>query len=167
MSYIIDSIERPIRHFNKFQENIAKKVKKIGGSGKIHGCIIDIDFYNHLYINPTDMKITAYWATDMVNKVIYSNIPLLLQEKCPNIYMKYLKCYEGKKNNPFIPTKTNQEVPGSQFYLEKDIYSVSRQIKKLQKINDKILTIWCDIMPSEDNKKIANTKLMAANKTKG
>ena len=40
--------------------NISKVIKSIGGDGSIHGCIVDIDYYNHIYINPVDGKITEY-----------------------------------------------------------------------------------------------------------
>ena len=30
--------------------NISKVIKSIGGDGSIHGCIVDIDYYNHIYI---------------------------------------------------------------------------------------------------------------------
>lgn len=36
--------------YDNYQKEIAKEIIKISGSGNIHGCIIDIDYYNHLYI---------------------------------------------------------------------------------------------------------------------
>ena len=49
-------------------------------SGRIHGCIIDIDFYNHVYVNPVNMKVTGYYALDIINKKVYGNIPELLKQ---------------------------------------------------------------------------------------
>ena len=66
-------IKEPLDKYTRYQEKIAEKIKKIGGSGNIHGCIIDIDFFNHVYINPNDMKITGYRASDMVNKLFLSS----------------------------------------------------------------------------------------------
>ena len=32
-------------------------------------------------------------------------------------------------------------------YLERDIYKMSREVKKMQKLNDGILTVWLDVVP--------------------
>ena len=42
------NIERLIGKYNNALKIISEKIKKIGGSGKIHGCIVDIDFFNHI-----------------------------------------------------------------------------------------------------------------------
>ena len=43
MDAIITYIEAPLNKYTTYQEKIAKEIKKIGGSGRIHGCIIDVD----------------------------------------------------------------------------------------------------------------------------
>ncbi len=75
MDRMVAEIQKPLRLFTAYQEQIAKAVRQIGGSGRIHGCIIDIDYYNHLYINLSDISVTPYWASDMVNKRVYPSIP--------------------------------------------------------------------------------------------
>ena len=40
-------------------------------SGKVHGCIVDIDFFNHIYLNPFDGTITPYSALSMDMKYAY------------------------------------------------------------------------------------------------
>lgn len=29
----------------------------------------DIDFYNHVYVNPVDGTISCYWASDIIHKI--------------------------------------------------------------------------------------------------
>ena len=140
---IITYIEAPLNKYTTYQEKIAKEIKKIGGSGRIHGCIIDVDYYNHIYVNPVDLTVTSYWAKDIINKNVYSNIPALLEAKCPELYSNYLKVIEGKKSSPLMVKKVKKEVVLlPQKYLETDIYKASREIKKMQKLTSNILTTW-------------------------
>lgn len=143
MDAMITYIEAPLNKYTTYQEKIAKEIKKIGGSGRIHGCIIDVDYYNHIYVNPVDLTVTSYWAKDIINKNVYSNIPALLEAKCPKLYSNYLKVIEGKKSSPLMVKKVKKEVVLlPQKYLETDIYKASREIKKMQKLTSNILTTW-------------------------
>lgn len=151
MDSMIASIETPLKKYTAYQESIADEIKKIGGSGRIHGCIIDIDFYNHVYVNPIDMTVRGYWASDIINKLVYPNIPALLKQECPELYANYMKLIEGEKSNPLAVKRTKHEVSLlPQEYLETDIYKASREIKKMQKLNSNVLTTWYDIIPERN-----------------
>ena len=145
MDTMIASIDTPLKRYTSYQESIANEIKKIGGSGRIHGCIIDIDYFNHVYVNPVDMTIRSYWAANIFYKIAYSSISDLLKDKCPELYNNYLKVIEGDKSNPLIQKQVNVELAlQPQIYLETDIYKVSREIKKMQKLSSNILTTWYD-----------------------
>ena len=68
------------------QQRISEFIKHLGGSGKIHGCIVDVErpnelegfSYCHLFVNPIDGKVTPYFAYD-VNQELYTKILRLLQ----------------------------------------------------------------------------------------
>ena len=90
MDKVIEYIKKPLDEFTKIQEKIANEVKAIGGSGKIHGAIVDIDFYNHIYINPYDLTITGYYALDVIYKRVFSSVTELLKVNCPSLYHNYL-----------------------------------------------------------------------------
>lgn len=145
MDSMIASIETPLKKYTAYQESIADEIRNIGGSGRIHGCIIDIDYYNHVYVNPVDMTVRSYWASDIVNKFVYPTVTALLKAKCPELYANYLKSVKGEKSNPLAVKQTKNEVSLlPQGYLEIDIYKASREIKKMQKLSSNILTIWYD-----------------------
>lgn len=151
MDSMIASIDTPLKKYTAYQESIADEIRKIGGSGRIHGCIIDIDFYNHVYVNPIDMTVRGYWASDIINKLVYPNIPALLKKECPELYANYMKLIEGEKSNPLAVKQTKHEVSLlPQEYLETDIYKASREIKKMQKLNSNVLTTWYDIIPERN-----------------
>lgn len=143
MDKVISYIKTPLDNFSNYQKQIADEIKAIGGSGNIHGAIIDIDFFNHLYVNPVDLTVTAYWASDIVNKVIFEDTPALLQSNCPNIYANYLKQIESKSETALVLNKSSIVKP-AQLYLDTDIYRASREIKKLQKLSSNILSVWIE-----------------------
>ena len=148
MDAMIALIEIPLKKYTAYQESIANEIKKIGGNGRTHGCIIDIDYYNHVYVNPVDMTVTGYWAVDIINKFIYPNITELLKAECPELYANYLKLIEGEKTSSFMERQIKNEVVLlPQKYLETDIYKASREIKKMQKLSSKVLTTWYDNIP--------------------
>ena len=147
MDAMIAYIRIPLDKYISYQKRISNEIKKIGGSGRIHGCIIDVDFYNHVYVNPGDMSVTAYWAYDVILKYIYSDIPTLLKEKCPILYSNYLLLLElQEKTDSLVMAQPKNKISiAPQLYLETDIYRVSREIKKMQKLNSNILTTWYEI----------------------
>lgn len=144
MDIVIDFLNSPLTAYTKIQKEISSEIIKIGGSGKIHGCIIDIDFYNHVYVNPSDLKITGYWASDIINKVVYDSIPKLLEERCPQIFSQYQSQLQSTKRlNEISIYAINDNVLSKKInYVETDIYQMSREIKKMQKLQSNILSYW-------------------------
>lgn len=143
MDQMIATIKPPMDKYTAFQEKVASTIQKIGGYGRIHGCIIDINFFNHVYVNPIDLNVTGYWASDVVQKVVYPNIPSLLKEQCPQLYTNYQKLIEGKRTDPLMAKqKETQLAMVPQLYLDTDIYKASREISKMQRLGSRILTIW-------------------------
>lgn len=147
MGHEITSFREALDKYTKVQEKIATEVRTFGGDGHIHGCIIDIDFYNHVFFNPIDGKITAYWASDIINKVVYPNVPALLKDRDSYCYNRY-KLLVKDKNKPLkmIPAGTGKEIaliPTE--YKNTDIYAISGMVKKLQKLYLGVLTIWKEL----------------------
>lgn len=144
MDSVVAFIKKPLDTYTSIQEKIASEIKKIGGSGNIHGCIIDIDWFNHVYVNPIDMRIIGYWASDIINKKIYPTVPALLKKECPALYARYTKLL--KENSQSLCTLEKRENNDldlfSQNYFDTDIYTLSGEVKKMQKLNYNILATW-------------------------
>lgn len=72
MSLYVQNICKLLEKYTGVQNRLAMFIKNIGGSGKVHGCIIDVDrpqkeneySYCHLFVNPLDGKVTPYYAND-------------------------------------------------------------------------------------------------------
>lgn len=142
------SVKLFLNSYSEYQKKVSKEIKSIGGSGYIHGCIIDIDFYNHIYINPLDGTITPYSAESMVEKHVYNNTISLLKYECKDLYKNYKFLTSNKNNKKLELAVINNDLIESSetvFVPQTDIYRVSRIIKSFQyttKYN--IVRLWND-----------------------
>ena len=140
--------------YRSAQERIAKAVRSFGGGGTIHGYIVDIDFYNHIMLNPIDGKITFYYSPYFGLVQEYNTIYELLSARKPELLeqsLKQAKLIEGNDDS-MVFTK---EVPKSG-YVQVDIknspYIGSMKMNQLQRLFDaKVLRDWDDSLPTVSN----------------
>lgn len=156
------SVSMFLSKYDSFQKKVSKEIKLIGGSGTIHGCIVDIDYNNHLYINPLDGKITAYYAKSMTEKYVYNSLTSLLKYKCPNLYLNFEKLLVDNNSNSLVIY--NQNLPISKewtFVPETYMYKTSRIIKGLQFTTEyNIVRIWNDNFVQEPS--VENGRLIVS-----
>lgn len=129
---------------------VSKIVKTIGGDGTIHGCIVDIDYYNHIYINPVDGKVTPYFAYDTEKKYVYQDLYTLLEEKKPSLLPGYIAWQRVNPDNNMLVVKNTTVANAAVLVTDRNIYRVSRVLKTIQYLlfqdivrdwNDKLLYI--------------------------
>ena len=89
-----------------------------------------------------DGKITGYFALDIIDKYVYPSVEALLEAKTPWLYDNYKKLLGERQSNLPILSRNNTVATTPQEYLETDIYKVSREIKKMQRLESNILTTW-------------------------
>lgn len=130
------SIKMFLSKYNQYLQNVSEEIKLIGGSGKIHGCIVDIDFNNHLYVNPIDGTINPYFAVSVTNKYVYKNLLTLLKENCPEIFDNYERTIDlsdelAEKGRLII--SSNNSIKAKKVYVtDTEMYRVSNIFKSLQ-----------------------------------
>lgn len=146
MDKVISRLSAPLTRYTAVQKKISDAVKSIGGSGRIHGCIVDIDFYNHVYINPVDLTVTPYYALNMVYKWVFDSIPTLLEEHSPELFKNYKQMLESNSDFSLVPAEVSHLLSSQSVseYFETDIYKASREISKMQKLNNNVLSFWDD-----------------------
>ncbi|MBQ7653071.1 MAG: hypothetical protein IJS93_01720 [Clostridia bacterium] len=143
----VDAIKLYLAEYYETQKKYAEFVKEFGGQGTIHGCIIDIDFYNHIYMNPIDGKIIPYYAYDIIDKVVFKDIKSLLKNKCPSLYVSYKKCVSSTNKEQLLRMegKDNKNDTETKEYYDTDIYRISRIIKSLQfTLRYSLVRVWDD-----------------------
>lgn len=131
-----------ISPYRNAQEQIAEAVKAFGGDGTIHGCIIDIDFFNHIMLNPNDGSITYYYSPvfGLVEKhdsllSLLDNHNILLAEQYRNQIGS--KEYEIEK----IQSGNSGELV--EVDIKNSMYRVSSNVNQLQRLfSKKILRDW-------------------------
>ena len=155
-----DSIKDFLENYNNFLKQVSSEVIKIGGWGNVHGCIVDIDAFNHLYINPFDGSITAYYAISETNKDVYKNFISLLSIKFPNMYNNYKRLISDSKENALILYNPNDLVSEETIHnTDTIIYSFSYRISNLDYIQKNIIRRWIDDYLDKTPYKIASLLL--------
>ena len=164
------SVSLFLSKYSSFQKLVSSEVKKIGGNGTIHGSIVDIDFYSHLYLNPLDGSVTPYFAYSMVDKYVYENFPSLLKCKCPKLYENFVKLLNehSSGSNALIVMAKNLPISKKTNYVDStEIYKISKIVKGLQyttKYN--IVRLWNDAIvadASEENGRLIVSDIINPN----
>lgn len=164
MHYYYDNIDKYAKNVKQLldkyvgnQKKLSDFIKHLGGSGKIHGSIVDIDnpydwgefSYCHLFVNPIDGKITPYFARDVKTRIVYKNLKTLLESQscCKLIANNYLQLEKEAAYN-FLDVQYSEQIDKlegkSYTYDEGDyIYKISRIIKSLQYCIEKnVVRFW-------------------------
>lgn len=128
--------------YRNAQERIARLVKSFGGEGKIHGCIIDIDFLDHIMLNPSDGKVTYYHSPMFGLVKEYDTLQELLSEQAPEYLERYLaqsELPEVKRENAFLKTEKKMSVVD----IKNSPYRDSMVMNQLQRLFDaRLLRAW-------------------------
>lgn len=138
----------PVKSYNDWYEYTGKNIKM---DGKIHGCIIDLDFFNHIYVNPFDGTVASYYAISMYDKDVYKNVRSLIAAQKPEFLEAFDK--QEKVKNSLVLKDDLKSLIYNDNIISKDttkiystdMYVASRILKPLQKIYDyKVIQIWND-----------------------
>ena len=141
MANFCSAIKKGASKYFKALELLSKNIQMIGGDGEIHGSIVDIDFYNHIYLNPNDGTIHAYYSPQFGVQIKYKGVIELIKAQCPNLYINYKQL--SRKRNELILTKSN--VNDTTILYHTSFYQQSKVVKKMQYItNNNIIRFWND-----------------------
>ena len=138
------------------QRNWHDEVEHARFSGRVHGCIVDLDLFNHIYLNPFDGKITGYYAETMYSKHVYKNVASLVAAQRPEMLSGFTKNIEQGSSS--ILALANSASIQKELILNNhdidtyydivystDIYNVSNKLKPLQMVYDyKLVQVWYD-----------------------
>lgn len=155
MIFIYLQVMLPLR---KTQEKISSEIKKIGAafflSGKIHGTIIDVDYYHHIMLNPFDGTVTLYYSPIFGIVKKFDTFEELMLSVCD---MKELTSCEKEvlfSNIDLLPkgsliSKTTDEIQKivhhdmEEIDIKNSMYSISSKINQLQRLfTSNILRDW-------------------------
>ena len=142
MAHYGENIRRFATIFQSQLESISDVVKRFGGDGRIHGCIVDISFTAHLYLNLYDGTLTPYSAYSMTDKILYPTVEMLLEHSCPDLLGDYRALLDNGDTG-FPATSVSVKVPLREESTE--IYRVSREMYRIQHmLNHNVIRQWND-----------------------
>lgn len=152
-------IRKYLKPYQTQLNQISKEVQLFGGTGDIHGCIVDISFYNHVYLNPLDSKITPYYAYDTNERLVYKNIYTLLKCNEPHMLSVFDKLSKNGKisllcNGQDGNVLSNPESIDESVVIDNstEIYAMSRVMKTLQYLlNYNVIRTWNDNIIANDS----------------
>ena len=155
----VEKIQAAFRPYRNALDKIAAEVKRFGGSGYVHGSIVDIDFYNHIYLDPFDGYLMPYFAFDVTGRREFrsvqellesSPIPALGSDGKP-LLSAYTKLLDAGGVSILAPTVKEDAlaVVPMEVLDEKNIYTPSRVMKSIQYLLDKgVVRVWNDAVLS-------------------
>jgi len=147
MIFYSDAVKLIFRDYYKALNSISNSIKALGGSGNIHGCIVDIDFFNHVYLDPKDGTVKPYYAESIIDKYEYKNIKALLKAKRPDLHKNYEKLLKaGAETTLQLTENMNaKSIEISQYVPETTMYGPSKIMKSLQYLkDDNVIRYWND-----------------------
>lgn len=132
-------VKKAYRPYYEALCRISEEIKAIGGSGCIHGCIVDIDFFNHVYLNPIDGQVSFYYAEDM-----YSRVAMPLEQMLENTgHLDSYHRLQNKGNIVAINSMPNKQLIVPEIMFGTEMYEPSKALLKLQYlVEDDIIRVW-------------------------
>lgn len=126
-----------------------------GFSGRIHGCIVDLDYFNHVYLNPYDGKLVPYYAPSIYEKYPYKNVASLIADKIPDMLPSFQKAISNHTHSLITSNATQphalailSETELSTYdavVTDTKMYDISKRMKGLQSIYDHhLVEVWYD-----------------------
>lgn len=130
--------------YRQAQEEIAEAVRGFGGDGNIHGCIVDIDFTNHIMLNPNDGSLTFYYSPLFGQVQTYASIQNLLEAHSPEILEKYLSGGSTVLTR-YKPELVNATDGIVNVDTKTGMYGLSKKVQQLQRLfSCNVLREWND-----------------------
>ena len=153
---MVNNFKKILMPYRKAQEKISKSIKKFGGSGRIHGCIIDIDYFNHVLLNPQNGKTEFYYSPQYGCVELFDDLIDLLNSHNPTLAQNYFKqlslgpdtLLQYKKDAEVKHEKGGEII---QVDIKHSVYSGSRQVNQIQRLFDKkVLRAWQESLLREE-----------------
>lgn len=159
MTVYYRAINEIFGEYNNALDRVSNCIKRIGGTGRIHGCIVDIDFYNHVFLDPWSGTLTAYHAISIVDKWVFKSVGLLLQSECPALYSNYTRLDVNKEIDGIALAMNSVHDELVKYVPDTDFYKPSRTMRAIQYMKDaNVIRIWNDDVIEEYEKRY-NQKL--------
>ncbi len=151
MPKYISQVRKLSTPYYQYMQKLSMDVKQLGGRGYIHGCIVDIDGWNHIHCNPKNGKLSFYFAKDITNKWFYPDIHHLILES-PEICLRELMIQQLEAIDSelmVLQAKGDENLTASKarFVSDTSMYKSSRVMRSFQYTHEqKVIRLWNDAL---------------------
>ena len=154
MSRYANGVRNAFAPYRRALDAISKEVRAVGGYGDIHGCIVDVDFWNHVYLNPYDGKVSYYYAESTVERKVFKTFRALLKSSPmrpmhpDGTYL--LGRFDKARKGDDLPILSKRvmplaSVPDVVLDTDTKMYDPSRIMRSIQYVFDQdVIRIWRD-----------------------
>jgi hypothetical protein len=128
--------------FDKCIQPIVNLVKQCGGSGYVHGTIIDYDYFHHIKLDFENNIIIPYFALNVGSRTIFPSFEVMAQQSLnmSTSSQTELVKYEENTGIQGLTTPICQKAYSNQ---DKGFYAHQKAFVKLQKaVSTKIIKSW-------------------------
>lgn len=152
LSTYAKKVQKLFSSYHEALQSVSGEIRSLGGNGVIHGCIVDIDFFNHIYINPLDGTITPYFAWSMTDKLVFKSVNALLQfSPMPPLLQNgesMAMHFATLSSNLPILSNTKQGLSSQpQFVSDTSMYKISRFMCSIGYLFDQnVIRVWSDVI---------------------
>ena len=150
MKLYADRTKAAFSAYNKAMRTIAREVTQVGGAGTIHGCIVDIDFFSHIYLDPFTGELKYYYAESINSRVEYPTFDLLLEAHVPSLLPAYKRFAKSSKtsSNGLVIASDGAVAPFAKTPLRSSdttMYRPSNVVRSVQYLLDNnVIRNWND-----------------------
>lgn len=109
-SLVISKYLRLLAPLRNIQTHLSKELRQLGLSGNIHGCIVDIDYYHHIMVNPTDGSIRFYYSPGFGIVKYLRSFSKVIESLHENSKFSLAKCEQLQLQFTKLSKKTNKEL---------------------------------------------------------
>ncbi|MBR3224430.1 MAG: metallophosphoesterase [Atopobiaceae bacterium] len=126
---------------------IAEEVRAFGGEGRVHGCIVDIDLFNHVYLDPFTGRLKFYFATSIDDRIEYDHLDSLLKSHARHLLPFYEMLLQdaSSEREPLVKREVDASVVGAIHKTDMLMYRPSNVVLSVQRLfYSNVIRVWND-----------------------
>lgn len=141
----VSLVKKAFSSYMKAISLIAEEVRAFGGEGRVHGCIVDIDFLNHVYLDPFTGRLKFYFATSIDDRIEYDHLELLLKRHATHLlpFYEMLLQDSSSEREPLVKREEDTSVAGAIHTTDTFMYGPSNVALSVQHLFDSnVIRVW-------------------------
>lgn len=136
MDEVVGQLKTASDAFLQLRTDVADLILQFGGSGRISGCMVEVDENGSIYVDPKDLTLSGCYAQSLLDKMYYPSVLEFLRVQYPGIYTAY---YEKYKTGGLFAKKQLDNNPDTT-----DTLGTGRlpKLDRTQRLQSQIVSDW-------------------------